>query len=209
MQGQRTFNIVQTIVNVVFYVGAMLALLVVILKTMALVKGPDAYQPGSRSGLNFHFDVKLFERAPDPPVFIHGTHTNTVLEQKHDEYTLHTTSRTPLSYLSYVLTLLGAVAVVLGLDWLKKIFRDTSASEPFRMVNAYRIRNIGLLFIISDIVRMVGYYIFNLMAGPLFKVHFQQLVDIGNGYWMGFLLLALAIVYKRGVEIYQENQLTI
>lgn len=209
MQGQRTFDIVRVLVNVVYYVVALLALLVVILKTMAVVIGTQELTDTTRQ-LTVNFDVKAFPKKDTlPPKLIYGSLKNAALEKKEDMYTLRTTSRSPLGIYSYVITLLGAIAVVTGMGWLRKIFQDSSLKEPFREINAVRIRNIGLLLIAADAVRLIGYYIFNRMTNPYFTPYFQQLMDVGNSFWMGLLLLALAVVYRRGVEIYKENQLTI
>ncbi len=210
MQGQTTFKIVRTLVNVTFYVVALLALTVIILKTMGLVAGSGDIIKDTRSGLNNHFDVKAFIKVPDgPPDFIHGNLPTTVLEKKENIYTLHTTSRSPLGIYSYIMLLLGCLAGVMVLDWLRKIFRDSSVKVPFTAVNAGRIRNIGLVLIATDVVKIIGYFIFNRMTNPHFDMHFELLTDIGSNLWMGLLLLVLAVVYRRGVEIYNENQLTI
>lgn len=209
MQGQRTFDIVRVIVNIAYYVAALLALLVVILKSMALVMGTqDLTDPKRR--LTTNFDVKAFPKKDTvSDQLIYGTVPTAALEKKQDMYTLHVTSRSPLGIFSFIMTLLGAIAVVAGMGWLRKIFADTTAKEPFRAVNATRIRNIGLLLIVSDLVRLLGYFIFGRMTTPYFALHFERLMEVGSGFWMGLLLLALAVVYRRGVEIYNENQLTI
>ncbi|WP_126246313.1 DUF2975 domain-containing protein [Chitinophaga rhizosphaerae] len=209
MQGQRTFTAVRAVVNVVYYVVALLALLVVILKSMAFIMGSSELTDTTRQ-LTVNFDVKAFPPKDTlPPQLIYGELKNAALEKKQDLYTLRTTARSPLGIYSFIITLLGAIAVVTGMGWLRKIFADTTATEPFRAINAKRIRNIGLLLIAADAARLIGYFIFNRMTNPYFTPYFQQLVEVGNSFWMGLLLLALAVVYKRGVEIYQENQLTI
>ncbi|WP_109700423.1 DUF2975 domain-containing protein [Chitinophaga deserti] len=209
MKGQRTFDIVRVLVNVMYYVVALLALLVVILKSMALVMGSSELTDTTRQ-LTVNFDVKAFPKKDTlPPQLIYGSLQNAALEKKQDMYILRATSRSPLGIYSYIITLLGAIAVVTGMGWLRKIFQDSSLKEPFREINAVRIRNIGLLLIAADAVRLIGYFIFNRMTNPYFTPYFQQLVDVGNSFWMGLLLLALAVVYRRGVEIYNENQLTI
>ncbi len=176
---------------------------------MALVMGTQKLTDASHQ-LTVTFDVKAFPKKDTlTPKFIYGSLPNAALEKKQDMYSLRATSRSPLGIYSYIITLLGSIAVVTGMGWLRKIFADTTAEEPFRDINAVRIRNIGLLLIAADGVRLIGYFIFNSMTRSHFTPPFQQLVDVGNSFWMGLLLLALAVVYKRGVEIYKENQLTI
>ncbi|GAA3950137.1 hypothetical protein GCM10022209_54140 [Chitinophaga oryziterrae] len=91
---------------------------------------------------------------------------------------------------------------------LRSIFRSISIKEPFAASNARRIRNIGLLLIGVDIVKIINYIIFDFMANKYFSGA-ELLIQIGNGIWVGSLLLALSVVYRRGVEIYSDNQLTI
>lgn len=209
MKGQTTFNIVKSLVNVTFYIVALLALLVVILKTMALMMGSSTLTDTSTQ-LTVNFDVKAFPKKDTvPPRLIYGSLENAGLEKKQDMYILRTTSRSPLGIYSYIITLLGSIAVVTGMGWLRKVFADTTVKEPFLAINAVRIRNIGLLLIASDLARLIGYYIFNRMTNPYFSPYIQQIMDVGNSFWMGLLVLALAVVYRRGVEIYKENQLTI
>lgn len=120
---------------------------------------------------------------------------------------------------------LDLVSVVLLLSVLRRIFRNLNAASPFNLANVRRISAMGVILIAQDLLG-IGVA---LLLRPLAKPFVTQLSDPGlarplqnldfntfdlqpniEGDWfLGLILLALAQVYRRGIELQAENELTV
>ena len=209
MRGQRTFTITSRFVGVIFYLVILICVINVVIRTYRLVEG-DPNLAGTLHQDPLSFDVMSFgPLSPSPQLpYKYSEGKLAALRQPPDHYQLLVGHRSPIGYYDYIISLLLTAAVLYGIWELRSIFRSISIKEPFTASNASRIRNIGLLLIGADIVKLINYAIFDLMAHKYFSGT-ELLIQIGNGIWIGSLLLALSVVYRRGVEIYSDNQLTI
>ena len=118
-----------------------------------------------------------------------------------------------------LMSLLGLVGLVTA-AWifflLRHIFRSVKTNSPFQAAIARRIATMGLLFLGQTAVELL----LKLALWQQTRPYFRQIrlanqallsVDIQlDGPWLlGLILLALAQVYRRGIEIQLENELTV
>jgi hypothetical protein len=62
----------------------------------------------------------------------------------------------------------------------------------------------------TDLIKIIYYRGFGLMANRYFPgEHINLVTQIGSGIWLGLIVVSLSVVYRRGVDIYLENKLTI
>ncbi|MVT43536.1 DUF2975 domain-containing protein [Chitinophaga oryziterrae] len=209
MRGQKTFTITSKFVGIIFYLVILTCVINVVIRTYRLFEG-DANLAGTWHQDPLSFDVMSFGHLNPSTQFPYRYSEGKLaaLRQPPDHYQLLVGHRSPIGYYDYFLSILLTGAVLYGMWELRSIFRSISIKEPFAASNARRIRNIGLLLIGVDIVKIINYIIFDFMANKYFSGA-ELLIQIGNGIWVGSLLLALSVVYRRGVEIYSDNQLTI
>lgn len=209
MRGQRIFSITSRIVFVGFYIVVIICVPYISLRTYRLVKGQTVLQtPPDLRGLEFHVQTFGPPESYPPRTYNYSEGKLAALYHEPDHFSFLVPLRSPIGYYDYFLSMLEVAAVLYGVWLLRAIFRSISVEEPFSDANARRIRNIGLLLIGWDVIKLINYEIFNEMAGKYFTGT-TLLADIGGGTLVGLLLLTLSVVYRRGVEINSENQMTI
>lgn len=120
---------------------------------------------------------------------------------------------------------LGLVSAIALLYLLRKIFTTLNIASPFSPSNVRRISVMGLILIAQDLLEFITSFVIR----PLIKPHVAQLtamslarnfkgldfntfdiqLNIEGAWFLGLILLALAQVYRRGIELQAENELTI
>jgi hypothetical protein len=206
MRGQRIFAYISRFVFIIFYLVVLSCFTNIGIRTYCLVKG-DTDLAGVWHLDPLCFDVKSFSSFENPiPQFPYWFSKGKLaaLQQAPDQYLMYVGHKSPIGYYDYFLAMLLTAASLCGIWQLRSIFRSISIEVPFAAPNVRCIRNIGLLLIGSDIVKLIHYMIFNAMASKYF-IETELQTQIGDGIWIGSLLLALSVVYRRGVEIYSNS----
>lgn len=104
-------------------------------------------------------------------------------------------------------------------SWLLwQLLRDVTLATPFTFANARRLRNLGLLMLGLDLAQELAYLAVRVLVPP-FRVpglpeplsHYVRLNTETTlpGWEVGLMLLIIAAVYQRGVELSQEAELVI
>lgn len=127
-----------------------------------------------------------------------------------DEYSVQVNPISSIGYFSLVMKLVF-MGLGLGVLWnFKKIFTETNLKSPFKGQIIKRLKILAALFIISDLVNLLDYFVFNsFLHQSIASPQFQLLTDVGNGFIIGMIILVIAVVYERGKELEEENALTI
>ena len=101
---------------------------------------------------------------------------------------------------------------------LYRIVRDVTPETPFTAANARRIRWLGLLLIAADAYQQLVYALLPLLVpsfreagtGKLLSQYLVLTPRIEYGDWaIGLMLLIIAAVYRRGVDLTREAELTV
>lgn len=111
---------------------------------------------------------------------------------------------------------IGLATAVWTFLLLRQIFRTVRTESPFHSDNARRINTMGLLFVGQTLIELL----LKMALWSQTRPYFQQVrldykeylsVDVNlDGPWLlGLILLALAQVYRRGIELQTENELTV
>jgi hypothetical protein len=127
-----------------------------------------------------------------------------------DEYSVQVNPISSIGYFSLVMKLVF-MGLGLGVLWnFKKVFTETNLKSPFKGQIIKRLKILAALFIISDLVNLLNYFVFNsFLHQSIASPQFQLLTDVGNGFIIGMIILVIAVVYERGKELEEENALTI
>jgi hypothetical protein len=127
-----------------------------------------------------------------------------------DEYSVQVNPISSIGYFSLVMKLVF-MGLGLGVLWnFKKVFTETNLKSPFKGQIIKRLKILAALFIISDLVNLLDYFVFNsFLHQSIASPQFQLLTDVGNGFIIGMIILVIAVVYERGKELEEENALTI
>lgn len=115
-----------------------------------------------------------------------------------------------------ILGLVGLVSACWMFLLLRQIFSSVQTGSPFQAAIARRIAMMGFLFLGQTVIELLLKLALWQQARPYFKQirlanQAELSVDIQlDGSWLlGLILLALAQVYRRGIEIQLENELTV
>lgn len=119
----------------------------------------------------------------------------------------------------------GLVALVALLSLLRKIFKNLNAVSPFNPANVRRISTMGLILIGLDLLGLgvelllrplarpfVAEIVAAGLTGPFKEFSFNTIdlqANVEGEWFLGLILLALAQVYRRGIELQAENELTV
>jgi hypothetical protein len=114
-------------------------------------------------------------------------------------------------FAGYLAAAFGIVLVVLF--QLRRIMATLAAGSPFVAANAWRIRFIGWAVIIGEVVsssvEMLGQVIIkNSFQATGITFQWTYNMSVQTLFW-GFVLIALAEVFRLGVEMREEQSLTV
>lgn len=115
-----------------------------------------------------------------------------------------------------LLELVGLVAAAWMFFLLRQIFRSVQTDSPFRAATARRIATMGLLFLGQTAIELL----LKLALWQQTRPYFSQIrltnqaslsvnIQLDGPWLLGLILLALAQVYRRGIDIQLENELTV
>lgn len=209
MNGQTIFKATQKTVTGVFYLAILFGCLATGVSTFNLINGTSSLTPPENKG-SISFEVMDFGNKDSIPPYSYSPDNKAALQHIPHKYRLLVPQRTALGYIHYLIALIQLGASLYIIWSLKKILDNISLKEPFTARSATYIQMIGLALIFLDLVKIVEYILFNSMAKNYFANNRLELVTtVGGNIWLGLIIIALSVVYRRGVEIHSENQLTI
>lgn len=104
-------------------------------------------------------------------------------------------------------------------SWLLwQLLLDVTLATPFTFANARRLRNLGLLVLGLDLMQELAYLVVRALVPPFLVPglaeplgHYVRLNTETTlpGWEVGLMLLVIAAVYQRGVELSREAELVI
>ncbi|GAB3895521.1 hypothetical protein GCM10028803_12150 [Larkinella knui] len=114
------------------------------------------------------------------------------------------------------LGLVGLGTAVWTFSLLRKIFRTVQTQSPFHPDNARRINTMGLLFLGQTGIELLLKMALWSQTRPYFQQirldyqnHLSVDINLDSPWLLGLILLALAQVYRRGIDLQTENELTV
>jgi hypothetical protein len=111
-------------------------------------------------------------------------------------------------YMAATLIFLSIGVLILGK--FRKVFTEIKLDEPFRATVVKHLQILGYLFILAEILGFIHYFILGKLINNTFHAPaLHQVSEKGSGLLIGMIILIIAVVYKRGLEIYEENSLTV
>lgn len=129
-----------------------------------------------------------------------------------DQMTVQNPRAIALGFLGFALAMICFAAAIVR--QLRGICANLRAGVPFAPDNAGRIRAMGLLVIISTIVKSVLFTVIGMLLADCVIVKGVELkARLGSldltGILLGLLILVLAEVFRYGAELQEERNLTV
>jgi hypothetical protein len=66
------------------------------------------------------------------------------------------------------------------------------------------------LFIASDLFNLLNYFLLNsFIKQSIASPHLKLITKVGDGFIIGLVVWIIAVVYQRGIDLQEENALTV
>ncbi len=217
MKNYSIFNITKALVNIHFFLSVISFL---VLLFFSFFKEEEIPQ---KDGKLLNLQGKYVSVNADWDVVKDFTFKNSdkispayYLEKRKETGMLYIRSNERVAIMIIIQNLLTFALYILIAYFLKEIFNSANEEKIFTIKNAHRIRNIGLALIFGGFLNLLhGFFLSDYVREIIMefgKMKFQTSFFVfgpQNSFFLGFLLLALSQVFKRGVEIQEENELTV
>jgi hypothetical protein len=207
MKSKYILSFLRISVSILFYILLVFSVLFLI-ASIASVAGNDKATDMTKK--SYSYKVKAFGLQNTEEPYTYSQDSIIKYQRVADEYAVVIVPRSTIGYYAMIMKLLY-MALGLGILWnFKKIFKETNFKQPFKSIIIKRLKLLAALFIISDLVKLLDYFIFNsYLHHSLASPKFQLLTDVGNGFITGLVILIIAVIYERGKELEEENALTV
>lgn len=158
----------------------------------------------------YSFDVMAFGIKNPDPGFLYSEDSVVGYQQVYNRYTLRIMPDSPAGYFS-LLSQLIFMGLGIAILWnFKKIFSELNLNNPFMPAVFRRLKILAFLFVISDVLELINYFVLNSFINQSVKSpDFELITTTGNGIITGLTVWVFAVIYQRGIALQEENALTV
>lgn len=195
-------------VTVLFYLMLLLTLVVL------LTGGLTIFSNGKKSwtGSFDHYDYEFmgYHAKKEQTPFTYSSDSLIRYQEARNRYQVQVEPRSGIGYYTLGIKVL-LMSLGLAILWhFMKIFKDTRLDHPFRHGITRRLRMLAALFIIADCIKFIHYFVLNkLVKQSVASPDFELSAEVGDGLITGMILLIIAVIFQRGIELQEENALTV
>ena len=209
MTSRFIFSFLKISVSILYYLLGAFAIIILVTSIFQMTNGSTDKSTGWNTNA-YEFDALAFNFEKAPPPVHYAADSIVRYYDANDRYKVEIEPASPMGY--YVL-FMKMVFLCLGIAVLwnfKMIFKEIKLDQPFKYNITRRLNVLAALFIISDVVRILDYLIFNaFLHRHITSPHFELLTDVGNGIVTGFIIYIIAVIYERGTTLQEEAALTV
>jgi len=156
------------------------------------------------------YEVLAFDGAPEAQPYTYATDSVVSYQQVVNRYNVQVSPNSGMGYYTAIMALIFMGLGIAVLWNFKKIFSETNLDDPFNHNIPRRLKILAVLFIVSDGLKLINHFLFNrFLHQSVVTPGFQLITDTGSGIITGLIIWIIAVVYHRGVELRQENALTV
>jgi|GEM_PF-5141333 len=218
MEKQKTpwvFPTVKILVSIAYYFMLVVFVLLLVKKILGLIGMTN--NEGASEGNVAYVSVSVERSLPRTRLDVSAQQSaDYKLHRFSESGTLYVPARSAVGLLDTTFRVLGLFSVVVVLLLLKKIFKNLSGGAAFHPDTVRRLNWMGVLLIAQNVVgfavaaamnHLTRSSINSLLPANLHEFHLN--LDFDSTWFLGLLILAIAQVYRRGIELQAENELTI
>lgn len=195
-------------VTILFYFMILVAVVILInsVSKIAFNNGPVTEFTGSQ----YDYKIKTINKDDVPQTFTYATDSIVRYKSVTDQFTLQIKYGSAMSYYVLIMKMIY-LSLGTGVLWnFKKIFQETKLENPFQYRIIRRLKVLAVLFIVSDVLKLLDYFLFNsLLRQAIASPKFQLISDTGNDIITGLIIWIIAVIYQRGIALQEENALTV
>ncbi len=158
----------------------------------------------------YNYEVKGFRTENKQPLFLYSADSLVRYQPVKDNYTLQIEPNSAIGYYAIIMKLIF-MSIGIAILWnFMKVFKQTKLENPFKNIIARRLKMLAILFIASDILKLIDYFLFNsFLQKSISSPHLKLVTDAGNGIITGLIIWIIAMIYQRGIDLQEENALTV
>ncbi|MGJ7030537.1 DUF2975 domain-containing protein [Niabella hirudinis] len=204
MKLQSAIKILRIIVHISFYLLSLFIVLYIIMSVMKL------------SGVNINKEinpsnaiaVRSFNSSVASKEIINQQQTGSYRQAS--SYLFQPNPNTPAGYY-LIFTRVLFFLISLSVLWLLLRVLDTiNNTSPFHAKITRYLRFLAFLYIGSDLLGLIDYFVMRTFLNQEFPaMRFRPEIDFGDDLITGLIIFVIAFVYARGVQLKEEQQLTI
>jgi len=162
------------------------------------------------TNFTYSYDAKIFRKGDNEVPFTYSADSTVRFHTLSDRFTLQIEPQSAIGYYALITKLIFLGLGIAVLWNFKKIFQETNLDHPFRYSIIRRLKILAALFIISDVVKLIDYFLFNsFLHQSIASPNLRLVTDTGNGIVTGLIIWIIAVVYQRGIALQEENALTV
>lgn len=158
----------------------------------------------------YSFNMMGFDGKKPDAHYTYSTDSIVGYQQVSDQFKVRIAPDSPAGYYSLFMQLvfLGSGLWIL---WIfMKIFGEMKLDNPFMPGIFRRLKILAILFIVSDVLKFLNYFILNSFINrSIQSPDFELITTAGNGITTGLIIWVIAVIYQRGITIQEENALTV
>lgn len=132
---------------------------------------------------------------------------------KSNEAVLSFNNFSALTYVVAFFAMMGAFIYLLGSRYFFRLMKNVKKGEVFNLFNAKKIQSIGVLMLVwwgINIISSIVYVYFFSNAFKFDSLEITPNISIELNYlFVALLIMAIASIFKHGVELEEEKKLTI
>jgi hypothetical protein len=160
--------------------------------------------------LKYNYEVEAIDRSYNEPQITYSKDSLVYYKPLKDHYMLDVKPNSLVGYYAMVIKLIS-MGFGMAILWnFMKIFKETKLDNPFSHTVTKRLKILAILFIIGDVLKLADYFFFkHLINQSLPSPRFELIAETGDGLITGLIIWIIAIIYQRGIELQEENALTV
>jgi hypothetical protein len=212
MSSAFILKLLRTLVTIFFYLNLLFIILFLVGALSALFQNDN--EKALFSSKVFSYDAKQFGLGDikDQQVFSYSKDSIVRYKQVSDHFKLEVVPRSTIGYYT-IFGQLILMSVSLAILWgFMQLFKQVKLLNPFSTTSVTWLKRLALLFVISDILNLINYFIVSAMLSTHFsyvRVHFELITNVGSGIITGLIIWIIAVIFQRGIELQEENALTV
>jgi hypothetical protein len=196
-------------VTILYYFLIVVTIVFVVTSILNLMGG-DTKPIYGFNNKNYNYEVTGLGAKSKEPSYTYSKDSLVRYHEVSDRYMLQVEAHSAFGFYALITRFLFLCLGISILWNFKKIFGETKLDNPFKYNMVKRLKILALLFIFSDVLKLIDYILFNnLLRRSVANPHFGLNADIGDGIITGMIILLIAVVYQRGIALQEENALTV
>lgn len=163
-------------------------------------------------GLDAAFPVSIYQQVSEKVDYSFASDSTIRYSPVIKEYTVQVKPSSPLACYFFIFKII-LLSLSIILSWFSlKILKEIKLGNPFNLQSVKYLKIIAVIFISSDILKFINNLVFNQFIHKSELQHgfqFPNSFSISDGILLGLVIWIIAVIFQRGVELQNENDLTV